>query len=144
MGLDDPEKKMSKSAESEKNYISLMDDEQTVQKKVKAAVTDSDSTIFFDRRRPGLANLLTIYALVSDKSIDQIVSDYEDKGYGDFKVGLADAVSAYIAPLQEKINDYLEDEQKLLAILDEGAQRAQALASKKMEQVRQKIGVKLS
>lgn len=143
MGLDDPEKKMSKSASSEKNYISLMDDEKTVLKKVKAAVTDSGSTITYDKNRAGLANLVTIYSLVSGKGIDQIVRDYEGKGYGDFKVGLAGAVSAYLAPLQEKIHGYLDDEQKLLKILDDGAAQAKAIASKKMELVRQKIGVQL-
>ncbi|MBI4435106.1 tryptophan--tRNA ligase [Candidatus Uhrbacteria bacterium] len=143
MGLDDPEKKMSKSASSEKNYISLMDDEKAVLKKIKAAVTDSGSTISYEQTRPGLANLLTIYSLVTGKPTDQIVNEYEGEGYGDFKVGLAGAVSAYLAPIQEKINGYLQDEPKLLAILETGAARAQAIAAKKMELVRQKIGVKL-
>lgn len=143
MGLDDPEKKMSKSASSEKNYISLMDDEATVLKKIKSAVTDSGSTISYEQARPGLANLLTIYSLVTGTSIGQIIGEYESKGYGDFKVGLAGAVSAYLAPLQEKIHDYLEDETKLLNILNDGAQRAKALASKKMDLVRKNVGVKL-
>jgi len=143
MGLDDPEKKMSKSASSEKNYISLMDDEATVLKKIKSAVTDSGSTISYEQDRKGLANLLTIYSLVTGKPIDQIVTEYAGKGYGDFKVGLAGAVSAYLAPIQEKINGFLQDEPKLLAILDQGATRAQTIAAKKMELVRQNIGVKL-
>ena len=143
MGLDDPEKKMSKSASSEKNYISLMDDEATVLKKIKSAVTDSGSTISYETERKGLANLLTIYSLVTEKPIDQIVTEYAGKGYGDFKVGLAGAVSAYLAPIQEKINGFLQDEPKLLAILDQGATRAQTIAAKKMELVRQNIGVKL-
>ncbi len=143
MGLDDPEKKMSKSAPSDKNYISVMDEEAMVLKKLKSAVTDSGSTIAYSEERKGLANLLTIYSLVTGQTIDQIVSAYEGKGYGDFKVGLAAAVSAYLAPLQEKINEYLQDEQKLLAILDDGAARAKILAKKKMEIVRQKIGVQL-
>ncbi|TAL50565.1 tryptophan--tRNA ligase [Patescibacteria group bacterium] len=143
MGLDDPEKKMSKSAPSEKNYISLMDDEATVLKKIKSAVTDSGSTISYEQNRPGLANLLTIYSLVTEKSIDQIVAEYEDKGYGDFKIGLAGAVSAYLTPIQEKINGFLKDERSLLAILDQGATRAKTIAAKKMELIREKIGVRL-
>ncbi|MBI4256847.1 tryptophan--tRNA ligase [Candidatus Uhrbacteria bacterium] len=143
MGLDDPEKKMSKSASSEKNFISLMDDEASVLKKIKSAVTDSGSTITFDKTRAGLANLLTIYSLVTGKPIDQIVTEYAGKGYGDFKIDLAGIVSTYLAPIQEKINDYLKDETKLLAILDQGAARAKTIAAKKMELVRQKIGVKL-
>lgn len=143
MGLDDPTKKMSKSAPSEKNYISLMDDEAAVLKKIKSAVTDSGSTISYEQSRPGLANLLTIYSLVTEKTIDQIVSEYEGKGYGDFKIDLAGAVSVYLAPLQEKIRGYIEDETKLLKILDNGAARAKALAGKKMGLVREKVGVKL-
>ncbi len=143
MGLDDPEKKMSKSASSEKNYLSLMDDEKTVLKKIKAAVTDSGSTISYEQTRKGLANLLTIYSLATGKPIEQLVGKYEGKGYSDFKIDLAGAVSAYLAPIQEKINGFLKDETKLLAILDQGAARAQTIAAKKMELVRQKIGVKL-
>ncbi|MBI4437503.1 tryptophan--tRNA ligase [Candidatus Uhrbacteria bacterium] len=144
MGLDDPDKKMSKSASSEKNYLSLMDDETTVLKKIKSAVTDSGSTITFDKTRAGLANLLTIYSLVTGKTTDQLVNEYEGKGYGDFKIGLAGTVSSYLAPIQEKINNSLEDESKLLSILDQGAARAKAIAEKKMADVRKKIGVTLS
>jgi tryptophanyl-tRNA synthetase len=144
MALDDPEKKMSKSAASDKNYISLMDDEKTVLKKVKAAVTDSGSTITYEKSRPGLANLLTIYSLVTGDSIDSIVSQYTGKGYGDFKVGLAGAVSTTLAPLQKKIHGYLNDEPGLVRILTQGAARAKLIAQKKMEQVRQHIGVRLS
>ena len=143
MGLDDPEKKMSKSSASEKNYISLMDDEATVLKKIKSGVTDSDSTIEYNEQRKGLANLLTIYSLVTGQSIKNIVDDYQGKGYGEFKSGLAQAVSAYLAPLQEKIRGYLDEEGDLLNILDQGATRAKILAEKKMELVRQKIGVQL-
>jgi tryptophanyl-tRNA synthetase len=143
MALDDPKKKMSKSAASEKNFISLMDDEKTVLKKIKAAVTDSGSTITYDENRPGLANLLTIYSLVSGKTINTIVTQYEGKGYGDFKIGLAGAVSANLSPLQAKINDHLKNPAQLLAILDQGAKRAKSIAEKKMKDVRQKIGVTL-
>ncbi|MBI4591869.1 tryptophan--tRNA ligase [Candidatus Uhrbacteria bacterium] len=143
MGLDDPEKKMSKSASSEKNYISLMDDEKVVLKKIKSAVTDSDSTISYDQKRKGLANLLTIYSLTTGKTIDEILREYEGKGYGDFKMDLAGAVSAYLAPIQEKIYGYLKDEGELLTILDQGAMHARSLAQKKMELIRQKIGVAL-
>ena len=144
MALDDPEKKMSKSATSEKNYISLMDNAATVLKKIKSAVTDSGSTITYDKQRPGLANLLTIYSLVTGTSINTLVAQYDGKGYGDFKIGLAGAVSAHLTPLQEKIKAYLDEEAELLRILDAGADRAKTLAEKKMKLVREKIGVKLS
>lgn len=143
MALDDPEKKMSKSAASEKSYISLMDDEKTVLKKIKAAVTDSDSTIAYNEKRAGLANLLTIYSLVANRPIDEIVNRYTGKGYGDFKTDLARELTAFLSPLQTKIRGYLDDEARLRSILDDGAARAKALAAKKMDEVRQKVGVKL-
>ncbi|NQV88775.1 MAG: tryptophan--tRNA ligase [Parcubacteria group bacterium] len=143
MGLDDPAKKMSKSASSEKNFISLMDDEKTVLKKIKSAVTDSGTTIEYTKDRPGLANLLTIYSLASEKSTDAIVAEYEGKGYGDFKVGLAEALSDFLSPLQEKINAHLDDPKELIAILDKGAEKAKAIASEKMRIVRDRIGVTL-
>lgn len=143
MGLDNPEKKMSKSAPNEKNYLSLMDDETTILKKIKSAVTDSGATIEYTQDRKGLANLLTIYSLVTQKPIEVIVQEYEGKGYGAFKADLAQAVSFFLSPIQEKINHLLSHPDHLLQQLDLGAKRAQTLASKKMEVVRQKIGVQL-
>lgn len=143
MGLDNPEKKMSKSAPNEKNYLSLMDDEATILKKIKSAVTDSGSTIEYTQDRKGLANLLTIYSLVTQKPIKALVEMYEGKGYGAFKVDLAQAISVFLAPIQQTINDLLSHPDHLLQQLDLGTKRAQALASKKMELVRQKIGVRL-
>ncbi len=143
MGLDDPSHKMSKSATSERNFISLMDDEKQVIKKVKTAVTDSGTTIEYDTQRPGLANLLTIYTLVSGDPIETIVRAYDGKGYGDFKKDLAEHVNAFLIPLQNKITTYLDDKQQLIDILDNGAQRAQVIASEKMAIVRDRIGVTL-
>lgn len=143
MALDDPEHKMSKSASSEKNYLSLMDDEKTVAKKIASAVTDSQSTIVYDPERKGLANLLTLYTLVSGKSLPELETMYAGKGYGDFKRELAAAVTAYLTPMQEHIRGYLADEASLKAILDAGAAKASVLAEKKMELVRERIGVKL-
>jgi tryptophanyl-tRNA synthetase len=143
MGLDDPSKKMSKSATSTKNFISLMDDEKTVIKKIKTAVTDSGSTIEFAKDRPGLANLLTIYSLVTDREVKEIVKSYEGRGYGDFKKDLATQVNDFLVPLQNKINGYLEDKQQLIDILETGAQRAQTIAGEKMRIVRDRIGVTL-
>jgi len=143
MGLDNPENKMSKSAASEKNYISLMDDEATVLKKCKSAVTDSGTTIAYDEARKGLANLLTIYSLVTGKEIKEIEKAYEGKGYGDFKTELAGHVSAFLKPIQAKATALLNDETHLIKILDEGATKAQELAEKKMQRVRSVIGVQL-
>ncbi len=143
MGLDDPEHKMSKSAASEKNYISLMDDEKTVAKKIASAVTDSESTIVYDVNRKGLANLMTMYSLVTGMTMIEIETMYQGKGYGDFKKGLAQAITDYLKPMQEKINGYLTDEASLKQILDLGAEKAKHLAQTKMKLVREKIGVQL-
>ena len=143
MGLDNPENKMSKSATSTKNYISLMDDEKTVLKKIKSAVTDSEDTIVYDTKRLGVANLISIYSLVTGKSHDEIEKMYEGKGYGDFKTDLAAHISTFLSPLQEKINAYLAKPNELVAILDKGAEKARKIAEVKMKDVRQKIGVTL-
>lgn len=141
MGLDDPEKKMSKSAPSDKNYISLMDDTATVLKKIKSAVTDSEGTIVYREHRKGIANLMTLYSLLTGLNMIEIEKLFEGKGYGDFKVALAAEVSGFLTPLQEKINALLADENHLHQVLEIGAQKARAIAAKKMIEVRKKIGV---
>lgn len=143
MGLDNPEKKMSKSAESTKNYISLLDDEKTIQQKIMSAVTDSGKEIIYDQARPGLANLLTIYSLVTKQSYKHIENDFQGKGYGDFKKRLAEALILFLNPLQKKIHLYLQNEDELKKILEHGAKHAGELAEEKMKQVRKKIGVTL-
>ncbi len=143
MGLDDPTKKMSKSAESPKNYISLMDPPEVIRKKVMSALTDSGTTIEHDRRRPAVANLVTIMSLVTGDTYNMIKERYEGKGYGDFKKDLAEALVAYLEPLQTKINGYLKQPDVLREILEDGAARAKVLAEKKMAHVRKMIGVTL-
>lgn len=144
MGLDNPENKMSKSAESPKNYISLLDEEDVVRKKIRSAVTDSESTIAFDpENRKAVANLLTIFSLVTKKPVEEIVKAYEGKGYGDFKGDLAEATVAWLKPLQEKVNTYLENEDELKRVLDIGAEKALIKAEATMKRVREKIGIML-
>jgi tryptophanyl-tRNA synthetase len=139
MGLDDPTKKMSKSAASEYNYISLTDDVATVQKKVKKAVTDSATDITYSDDRPGLKNLINIYSLFSDKSPKEIETLYVGKGYGDFKADLAKVISSFLTPFQERFNAISDDEVK--AILADGALKAQMQAEAKMKKVREKVGL---
>lgn len=141
MGLDDPEKKMSKSAPSDKNFISLMDDAATVLKKIKSAVTDSEGTIVYREHRKGIANMMTLYSLMTGLTMIEIEKLFEGKGYGDFKVALATEVTAFLTPLQEKIHALLADENHLHRVLEIGAQKARAIAAKKMIEVRKKIGV---
>ncbi len=144
MGLDSTEKKMSKSAASPKNYISLMDDAAAVEKKIKAAVTDSGTEVKAGPNRPALTNLLTIFSLVSGKTVAELEKNHEGKEYGAFKTDLAEAVNAWSAPLQMKIRELLADEAALVAVLKAGAEKARVVAEKKMQAVRTKIGVALT
>lgn len=138
MGLDDPSKKMSKSAASEYNYISLKDDEETVRRKIKKAVTDSGTEIVYREEKPALKNLIDIYSLLSDKTPREIEKMYAGKGYADFKNDLAEVVIGFLKPFQEKMNA-LSDE-KVLEILKQGAQKIRPLAQEKMKEVREKVG----
>lgn len=141
MGLDDPSLKMSKSATSPKNYISLMDTPDVIHKKVMSAVTDSGTTIEFSPKRPAIANLMTIMSLIGKRSMQAIENDYTGKGYGDFKKDLAELLVLYLTPLQAEINGWLANQDELIKILKCGADEARQHASAKMQVVRQQIGV---
>lgn len=143
MGLDDATKKMSKSATSVKSYISLMDDSDVVRKKIMSAVTDSGTEIRTDRNRPAITNLLTIFSIVTNRSVESIEHSYAGKGYGDFKKDLAEAVVLYLDPIRAKIQMYLGDETELKRILNDGAERAKKQAQFKMHRIRQKLGITL-
>lgn len=143
MALDDPTSKMSKSSASTKSFISLMDDAKTVEKKIMSAVTDSEGTIVRRPNRPGVSNLITLFALASGQTPEEVEADFEGKGYAPFKEALAERVNTLLQPLQEKIDANLKDEDRLKKTLEEGAKKARVIATQKMEQVREAIGVKL-
>lgn len=139
MGLDDPTKKMSKSAASEYNYIGLTDDADTVRRKIKKAVTDSDSEIDeHTENKPALKNLLNIYSFVTDRPIADIIHEYRGKGYGEFKTGLAEEIVKFLMPFQGRLAS-LTDE-AVMKILEDGREKAKALAVAKMRQVYGKVG----
>jgi tryptophanyl-tRNA synthetase len=138
MGLDDPTKKMSKSAASEYNYIALTDSEEIIRKKIKKAVTDSGSEIVYRDDKPALKNLINIYSLLSDKTTAEIEKMYVGHGYGDFKTDLADVIVNFLKPLQAKINAISDEE--VLQILHTGAEKVRPLAQQKMIDVKQKLG----
>lgn len=141
MGLDDPMKKMSKSAGSEWNYISLMDDADTVRKKFKKAVTDSGSEIRAAEDKPSLTNLLTIYSLLSGKTIEELEKQYAGQGYGTFKMELAEVVVAWLTPIQEKIDGLLSDPTALDTMLADGAEKASVIADQTLKDVYNTIGL---
>lgn len=139
MGLDDPGKKMSKSASSEYNYIALTDDADTVRRKIKKAVTDSGSEIVYTDDKPALKNLINIYTLLSGKTAKEIETMYVGKGYGDFKTDLAEVVVNFLVPFQERLAA-ISDEQ-VLEILKAGAEKVKPQAEKKLQEVYEKVGL---
>ena len=139
MGLDDPSKKMSKSAPSEYNYIALTDDADTVRCKIKKAVTDSGSEIMYSDEKPALKNLINIYTLLSGKTSSEVEAMYVGKGYGDFKSDLAEVIVGFLTPFQERLAS-ISDEQ-VLAILQIGAEKVKPLAEKKLREVYEKVGL---
>lgn len=141
MGLDDPTKKMSKSAPSPKNYLSLADDADTLRKKIMSAVTDSGTEIRTDRNRPAITNLLTLFSVVSGRAVETLELSYAGKGYGEFKRDLAEAVVAYLAPIQTKLAEFSKDPSELRRILDAGAKRANENAEKTVRRARRAVGL---
>lgn len=137
--LQDPSKKMSKSDENANASVFLLDDADTISKKIKRAVTDSGAEITFDESRPAITNLLTIYQLITDKTQDECVAHFAGKGYGDFKSELADATVEFLKPFQERVKQY--DDTTLNSILKNGAEKARALATKTLTDVYTKVGI---
>jgi len=149
MGLDDPTKKMSKSAESALNYIALTDDEETIRNKVKKAVTDSGSEIKADpsgtspaeASKPAMTNLLTIYSEISGKTVPELEKEFEGKGYGDFKDTLAEEIVKFLAPIQQKYNELMAEPEKLRQILTDGAKKIEPIAQATLKEVKNLIGL---
>jgi len=138
MGLDDASKKMSKSAQSEYNYIALDDDPKKARKKIMKAVTDSGSEIMYSDEKPAIKNLLNMYSLLSGKTTQEIEEMYQGKGYGDFKRGLADVVEEFLRMFQERYSTISDEEVR--AVLERGAVTAKKIAEEKMKEVKEKVG----
>lgn len=141
LALNDPEKKMSKSAPSAKSYISLMDSDEEIHKKIRSAVTDSQAGITVDDNRPGLKNLLTIYRLVTGDTLVEIADRYREKGMKALKDDLAEVLTTYLRPLRAEINGYLENKDELINIIRIGSEAANSVAQDKIEFVRKQIGI---
>lgn len=139
--LQEPTKKMSKSGENPNGAIFLTDDKDTVMRKFKRAITDSDGEIRYDpAQKPGVSNLLSIYSVFSGKSIDEAVAEFAGKGYGDFKLAVGEVVADTLAPIQKEQAKLLADKDYLNGVLTSGAQRANAIARKTLAKVYKKIG----
>ena len=143
MALDDPSKKMSKSAENIHSRISILDEPSKIKKSIMRATTDSEGSIRFDpENKPGVSNLLNIYSAFSGKKIPDIEKEYEGCGYGDFKKDLVEVTTQALAPIKERFNEIRQSDE-LIQILKDGAQRANAIAEKTMKRVKEKFGLGL-
>lgn len=142
MSLQDPTKKMSKSDENEKNFVSIIDDAKKIEKKIKSAATDSGTEIKFDtENKAGVTNLLTIYSVLSGKTIEQLENDYVGKMYGHLKVDLADVVIQKLAPVRTKYDDLMKNRDYLDQLLREGAERAAERAEVTTKKVYDAVGL---
>ena len=141
MGLDDPTKKMSKSASSPANYIALTDKPEVAKKKIMRAVTDLGSEVKFDvAKKPGISNLLTIYSLLANTYIKDLENKYKNKGYGDFKKDLAEVVSEFLNNFQKNLNKFSDKEVE--KILENGAKKIKPIADKTLNKVKERVGVR--
>ncbi len=140
--LQEPSRKMSKSASSAKGLIEILDNPKTVAKNIKSAVTDTGSVISFDREaKAGVSNLLTIYSALDGRSVEQLVADYEGKMYGHLKVDLAEVAVNYLTPIHNAAMEWIESPERLDQVLEDGAQKAAAIARPTLERLYDKVGL---
>ena len=142
MSLQDPTKKMSKSDdENDKGCIYLLDDLNIARKKIMSAVTDSEMSVHYDEKnKPGISNLMQIYASLTGKTLKEIEEEFVGKNYGEFKRAVADSVVDTLSKIQEKYNN-IKNSDELKRIFEEGANKARAIARKKLLKVESKIGL---
>ena len=140
MSLQDPTKKMSKSDDNPKSYISLLDPPATIVKKIKSAVTDSDSLVAYREGKDGINNLMSIYSAVTKKSLEQIENEFVGKGYGDFKQAVGEAVAEALRPIQEKHAQLMREKAFLEDCYRAGAEKAQQVSQRTLDKVYKKIG----
>ncbi|GAA2707900.1 MULTISPECIES: tryptophan--tRNA ligase [Streptomyces] len=139
--LQDPTAKMSKSSATPKGLINLLDDPKVSAKKIKSAVTDTDTVIRFDaENKPGVSNLLTIYATLTGTTVAELEQRYEGKGYGALKTDLADVVVEWVTPFRARTQEYLDDPETLDAVLAKGAEKARAVAAETLAQTYDRMG----
>ena len=141
MALDDPERKMSKSGAGQSHAIYLLDSPDEIRSKVMQAKTDSFREIRFDRSRAGVNNLLTIYALFTERSRGEIESRFEGKGYGELKSELAEVIVEALRPLQRRYFELMADTHRIEAFLLEGAEKMRPLAKKTLDTVKERVGL---
>jgi tryptophanyl-tRNA synthetase len=141
MALDDPTKKMSKSSPVPASYIALLDDPDTIRRKIRRARTDSGAEIVASPDKPAITNLLEIYAVITGKTVAEVEEMYRGKGYGDFKRDLAEVLVEALSPIRQWALELLDDPRELDGILEAGADRARAVASSTLHDAWARMGL---
>ena len=140
MSLQEPTKKMSKSDTNVKAFISVLDDTDTIVRKIKSAVTDSEARVHYAQGKDGVNNLMGIYSCCTGKDFAEIEKEFEGKGYGDFKAAVAEAVAAELAPVRDEFNRLIADKSYLNACMEAGAQKAARVANRTLRKAMKRVG----
>lgn len=138
--LAEPEKKMSKSDENENAVVRILDDKDTIIRKFKRAVTDSDTVVRRADDKPGISNLMTIYSCITGKTDGQIEAEFSGRGYGDFKLAVGEACAAEFEPIQAEYKKLLADKAYLESVMKNNAERAAYIARRTLSKVYRKVG----
>ena len=141
MSLQDPTRKMSKSDENVNATILLLDDKDTIIRKFKRAVTDSEAEVRYGEDKPGISNLMEIYGCITGKTYDEISAEFSGKGYGDFKLAVGETVADELAPLQKRYEELLKDKAYIDGCIKENDAKAAYFANKTLRKVHKKIGL---
>lgn len=141
MSLQEPTKKMSKSDENPNATIFLLDDRDAIIRKCKRAVTDSDTVVRYGEDKPGISNLMDIYACITKKTHEEIESEFSGRGYGDFKLAVGETVADELAPLQKKFDELLKEKSYVEHCIKENDEKASYFANKTLRKVQKKVGL---
>lgn len=140
MDLQEPTKKMSKSAENANGYILIMDPPEVIRKKISRAITDSLGVVKYNDEQPGVKNLISILSTITGMTIEEIENKYEGQGYAGFKTDVAEAIVGELEPIQKKVKELLSNKSYLEAIYKRGAEKANYVANKTLRKMQKKIG----
>ena len=141
MALDDPTSKMSKSSPAAGSYVAILDEPDTVRRKIRRAKTDSGTEVTASPDKPAITNLIDIHAAMTSKTVEEIETDYEGKGYGDFKKDLAEIVVEGLSPIRERALQLLDDPKELDTLLEMGADKAREVAQTTLRDAKSKMGL---
>ena len=141
MSLQDPTKKMSKSDENVNAFISILDDEAVIINKFKRAVTDSEKEIVFREGKDGINNLITIYSVITGKSVVEVEREFEGKGYGDFKLAVGQCVADELKPIRDEFKRISKDKAYLDGLVKKGAEIAYSISSRTLNKAKRKVGL---